>query len=142
VLLTLLLGSCTAAFSNYVALRTRNAQLTMVIGGISTLPLLLLAPAFLPEQFQTGWLRTAEKINPVAYVVTSSQNLMNLGYQRGQLLACTGVLALTALLTYSAAIRAFRQAMNGFAARSTTSRTTEHGRVRRPARRPSDRQRG
>jgi ABC-2 type transport system permease protein len=129
VLLTLLLGSCAAALSDYIALRTRNAQLTMVISGISTLPLLLLAPAFVPRQLQTGWLTTAEKLNPVAYVVTAGQDLMNLGYHRDQLLACTGVLALTAVLSYSAAIRAFRHAVNDPATRSTASRIVKrvHG---------------
>jgi ABC-2 type transport system permease protein len=135
VLLTLLLGSCTAAFSDYIALRTRNAQLTMVISGISTLPLLLLAPAFFPGQLQTGWLRTAEKINPVAYVVTAGQDLMNLGYHRNQLLACITLLTLATLLSYTAAIRAFRQAMSDSGARSTTSQIVEHIRQRRSLKR-------
>jgi ABC-2 type transport system permease protein len=111
--LTILLGMCTATFSNFIALRTRNAQLTMIIGGISTLPLLLLSPAFFPEQLQAGWLRGVEKVNPVAYVVRSGQDLMNVGPRWGQLLSTLGVLALTGLLCFMGTIRAFRRATGG-----------------------------
>jgi ABC-2 type transport system permease protein len=135
VLLTLLLGSCAAALSDYIALRTRNAQLTMVLSGISTLPLLLLTPAFVPRQLQTGWLTTAEKANPVAYVVIAGQDLMNLGYHRSQLLGCVCVLALTALFSYGAAVRAFRRAMSDSGTPSAATRISGHVRVRRSARR-------
>jgi ABC-2 type transport system permease protein len=113
LLLTLALGSCTASFSDYIALRTRNAQLTMVVSGISTLPLLLLAPAFFPQQLQAGWLKDVERINPVAYVVQSGQNLLNTGYHTGQLLGCLAALAVTALLSFTATVRAFRHATDG-----------------------------
>jgi ABC-2 type transport system permease protein len=135
LLLTLILGSCTASFSDYIALRTRNAQLTMVVSGISTLPLLLLAPAFFPEELQTGWLKTAEKFNPVAYVIDSGQHLLNVGYDGKQLAACFGVLALAALLSFSATIRAFRRATDGsVTAPSTGNRMMAHIRAQQPGR--------
>ncbi|KPI15356.1 ABC-2 type transporter [Actinobacteria bacterium OK074] len=111
--LSILLGICAAGFSDYVALRTRNPQVTMLIGINSTLPLLFLSPAFFPRQLQPSWLTTVGRINPVAYVVTSGQNLMNLGFHWGQLLATLGVLALAGTLTLTAAALAFRRATSG-----------------------------
>jgi ABC-2 type transport system permease protein len=111
--LTVLLGMCAAIFSNFVALHTGNAQLTMLIGAVSAVPLLLLSPAFFPEQLQTAWLRTVENFNPVAYVITAGQNLLNLELRGGQLLATLGVLALTGLLFSLATIREFRRATSG-----------------------------
>jgi ABC-2 type transport system permease protein len=113
LVITVLLGVCASAFSDSVALRTRNAQVTMIVGMISALPLLFLSPAFFPRQLQPGWLRAVGMVNPVAYVVTSGQNLMNLGVDWGQLLATVGVLALAGTLCFGSAIRAFQRAVSG-----------------------------
>jgi len=115
IVLVVVLGMCFAALSCFVALHTRNAQLTMIVSGLSTLPLLLLSPAFYPAQLQAGWLRAVEKVNPAAHVVTAGQDLFNLRFDAGQLLITVGVLALTAVLSFTATIREFRRATSAAA---------------------------
>jgi ABC-2 type transport system permease protein len=111
--LSILLGVCAAGFSNFIALRTRNPQVTMLVGINMTLPLLFLSPAFFPSQLQPSWLTAAGRVNPVAYVVTSGQDLMSLGVHWGQLLATIGVLALAGALSLTSATLAFRRATSG-----------------------------
>jgi len=111
--LGLWLGLCAAAFSNFVALRTRNPQLTMMVGVNSTLPLMFLSPAFFPTALQPGWLQAAAKVNPVAYAVTAGQDALNTGIDGGHLLAAAGVLALTLALCLTGATRAFQRVTSG-----------------------------
>jgi ABC-2 type transport system permease protein len=122
LVLTVWLGVCAAAFSDFIALRTRNAQLTMIVGGTASLPLLFLSSAFFPEQLQPDWLNAVGKLNPVAYVVSSGQNLLNLGVHWGQLLSTVGVLGLTAALCFTGAVRAFRFATSGAGGRPGRNR--------------------
>jgi ABC-2 type transport system permease protein len=111
--LSVLLGVCAAGFSNFVALRTRNPQVTMLVGINMSLPLVFLSPAFFPRQLEPSWLTAVGRVNPVAYVVTSGQNLMNIGVRWDQLLATLGVLALAGGLSLTGATLAFRRAASG-----------------------------
>jgi ABC-2 type transport system permease protein len=113
LVLSVLLGVCAAGFSNFVALRTRNPQVTMIVGINMTLPLLFLSPAFFPRQLEPSWLTAVGRVNPVAYVVTVGQDLMNIGWDWGQLLATLGVLALAGTLSLTGATLAFRHATSG-----------------------------
>lgn len=111
--LTVALGMCAAAFSNLIALRTGNAQLTMLVGAVSAVPLLLLSPAFFPKPLQAQWLQDVQMFNPVSYVVTAGQDLLNLGVDGGQLAATAAVLALAGGAFGVGAVRAFRRATSG-----------------------------
>jgi len=53
-----------AALSNLLALRSRNAELTMALGFFLTLPVLFLSPALFPLGLQPGWLQGAAHANP------------------------------------------------------------------------------
>ncbi len=111
--LSILLGVCAAGFSNFVALRTRNPQVTMLVGINMSLPLVFLSPAFFPRQLEPSWLTAVGRVNPVAYVVTSGQDLMNIGVRWDQLLATLGVLTLAGGLSLTGATLAFRRAASG-----------------------------
>jgi ABC-2 type transporter len=127
--LTIWLGVYAAAFSDFITLQTCNAQLTMIVGGTASLPLLFLSSAFFPEQLQPDWLSAVGKLNPVAYVVSSGQNLLNSGVHWGHLLSTVGVLGLTAALCFTGAVRAFPFATSGAGGRPGRNRkaTTVRG---------------
>jgi ABC-2 type transport system permease protein len=129
--LTILLGICAAAFCDFVALRSRNVQITMMISAFAAFPLLLISPAFFPTQLQPTWLQWVGKFNPVAYVITSGQDLMNVGVRWGQLMATLGVIALTGLVCFTASIRAFRRATSG-SGRRHSHRNTQRDDPRGP----------
>jgi ABC-2 type transport system permease protein len=118
VLIMVTLGVCAAGYSNVIALRTRNTQVTMVGGMLLAMPSLLLSSGFFPLALQPTWVRWVAKVNPVAYAVGSGQDLMNLGAFRGSLLGMAGVLALAGLLTFAGAIRAFQHVTSGSGAAS------------------------
>jgi ABC-2 type transport system permease protein len=79
-----LFGVVWASLSNLIALRTRNAELTMVAGLFLTLPALFLTPAFFPKPLLPGWLQTVTNGNPAAYVIETGQRLLNAGNDWGQ----------------------------------------------------------
>lgn len=103
-----LLGVVWAALSNLIALRTRNSELTMVVGQFLTLSALFLTPAFFPKPLLPGWLRTVATANPAAYVIETGQRLMGIGNDWGQDLRTLIALAVAALVLVPAAVAAFR----------------------------------
>jgi ABC-2 type transport system permease protein len=106
--LTTLFGLVWASLANLIALRTRNSELTMVLGLFLTLPVLFLSPAFFPLSLQPRWLQKVAAANPASYVITTGQQLMSTGNswaQDGRTLLALGI---TAAAFVPAAIRAFR----------------------------------
>jgi ABC-2 type transport system permease protein len=108
--LATLFGIVWASLANLVALRSRSAETTMVIGLLLTLPALFLSPAFFPTDLQPGWLQTVAKANPAAYVIETGQQLMNLGNDWSQDLRTLLALTTAGLVLIPAAIAAFRAA--------------------------------
>jgi len=79
-----LLGVAWASLANLIALRSGNAELTMVAGIFLALPALFLSPAFLPLRFQPDWVQTVARFNPASYVIGVGQALMSIGNDWGQ----------------------------------------------------------
>lgn len=105
-----LFGVAWAGVSNIVALRTRNSEMTMMIGILLTFPLLFLSTAMMPAGLLPFWLETVGKFNPVTYVIDTARAFMNFGYDWTQLGKTIGVIALVGALTLTGATRAFRRA--------------------------------
>ena len=105
-----LFGVVWASLSNLIALRSRNAELTMVAGLFLTLPALFLTPAFFPKPLLPGWLRAVTLGNPAAYVIQTGQQLLNVGNDWGQDLRALVAVAVAGLVLVPAAVAAFRAA--------------------------------
>src|SRR5437660_34030 len=103
-------GIVWAALSNVVALRTKNSEMTMMIGILLTFPLLFLSTAMMPPGLLPHWLETVGKFNPVTYVIDTARAFMNFGYDWTQLGKAIAVIALVGLFTLTGATRAFRKA--------------------------------
>jgi ABC-2 type transport system permease protein len=84
-LLAVLLGMGLAGISNVVALRTKNAEATLMVGTFFVFPLLFLSPALVPPTALPHWIHTVGNYNPVAYAVQGARNLM-VGLQHGRVL--------------------------------------------------------
>jgi ABC-2 type transport system ATP-binding protein len=97
-------GVVWACMANLIALRTRNAELTMVAGLLLTLPALFMTPAFFPKPLLPGWLQAAAAGNPAAYVVETGQRLMSTGNDWGQDLRTVAALAAAGLVLIPAAV--------------------------------------
>jgi ABC-2 type transport system permease protein len=103
-------GIAWAGLSNIVALRTRNSELTMMIGILLTFPLLFLSTAMMPSALLPGWLETVGKFNPVTYVINTARAFMNFGYDWATFGKAIGIIAVVGLFTLTGATRAFRKA--------------------------------
>ena len=114
VLVMLVLAACFgivwAGLSNIVALRTKNSEMTMMIGILLTFPLLFLSTAMMPAGLLPGWLSTVGKFNPVTYVINTARQFMNFGYAWMELGKAIGIIALVGLFTLTGATRAFKKA--------------------------------
>ncbi|MEY7851580.1 ABC transporter permease [Natrarchaeobius sp. A-rgal3] len=66
---TIVFGLVFVAFSNVVALVTRDEEATILIANLLTFPLLFVSSAFLPLEVLPGWIRTVAVANPVTYGV-------------------------------------------------------------------------
>jgi len=105
-----LFGVAWAGLSNIVALRTKNSELTMMIGILLTFPLLFLSTAMMPPALLPSWLDTVSRFNPVSYVIDTARAFMNFGYEWMQLAKTLGVIAVVGAITLTGATRAFRKA--------------------------------
>jgi ABC-2 type transport system permease protein len=108
--LATLFGIAWAALSNLIALRTRNAELTMVAGLFLTLPALFLSSAFFPKPLLPGWLQAVTGGNAAAYVIETGQRLLNAGNDWGQDLRTLAAVAVAGLVLVPATVAAFRAA--------------------------------
>jgi ABC-2 type transport system permease protein len=112
VVLAALFGVAWAGLSNIIALRTRNGELTMMIGILITFPVLFLSTAFMPSVLLPDWLDTVATFNPITYIVEALRALVNTGWAWGAIgeaLAVTGGLA---VVTFTGATLAFRKAIS------------------------------
>ncbi len=105
-----LFGIVWSALSNFVALHTGSAELTMAVGLLLTLPVLFLTAAFFPKELLPSWLQIVTKFNPAAYVIDTARQLMNFGDDWSQVFRTLGVLVVVGVVTISGATLAFRQA--------------------------------
>jgi len=114
VVVMLLLAACFgivwAGLSNIVALRTKNSEVTMMVGILLTFPLLFLSTAMMPAGLLPPWLETVGRFNPVSYVITAARDFMNFGYNWAALGKAFGIIAIVGAFTLTGATRAFKKA--------------------------------
>ncbi len=76
VLIAVVFGGVFMAYSNIVALLTRDREATIMIANLLTFPLLFVSSAFLPLDVLPGWIQTAAVYNPITYGVDGIRALM------------------------------------------------------------------
>ncbi|PSQ39797.1 ABC transporter [Halobacteriales archaeon SW_5_70_135] len=64
------------AFSNSLAVITRDQESTIIGGNLLQFPLLFLSSAFLPLGALPNWIQTFARVNPVTYGVDAARSLM------------------------------------------------------------------
>lgn len=74
--LTIMFGGVFMAYSNIVALVTRDREATVMIANLLTFPLLFISSAFLPLDVLPNWIQTLAVINPITYGVDGIRALM------------------------------------------------------------------
>lgn len=112
IALASLFGMAWAGLSNIVALRTQNAELTMVIGIVLLFPILFLSTGFMPSALLPDWLDTVARFNPLTYLIEAERALVNEGWEWNLILRSIGVTVVLGAVTLTGATRAFRKAIS------------------------------
>jgi ABC-2 type transport system permease protein len=73
---TIIFGGVFMAYSNIVALVTRDREATVMISNLLTFPLLFISSAFLPLDVLPGWIQAVAVANPITYGVDGIRALM------------------------------------------------------------------
>jgi len=73
---TIIFGGVFMAYSNIVALVTRDREATVMIANLLTFPMLFISSAFLPLEVLPGWIQTVAVVNPITYGVDGIRALM------------------------------------------------------------------
>jgi ABC-2 type transport system permease protein len=76
VTITLIFGGVFMAYSNIVALLTRDREATIMIANLLTFPLLFVSSAFVPLEVLPNWIETVAVVNPITYGVDAIRALM------------------------------------------------------------------
>jgi len=64
------------AFSNVLALITRDQESTIIGANLLVFPLLFVSSAFLPVEALPGWMQVVARLNPITYGVDATRTLM------------------------------------------------------------------
>lgn len=112
IFLASIFGMAWAGLSNIVALRTQNAEVTMVIGIVLLFPILFLSTGFMPAALLPDWLDTVARFNPLTYLIDAERALVNDGWDWNLIVQSIGVTLLLGAVTLTAATRAFRKAIS------------------------------
>jgi len=110
-LLAALFGMAWAGLSNIVALRTGNAEITMIVGILITFPVLFLSTAFMPAFLLPEWIETIAAWNPITYLVEALRALVNEGWDWEAIAKSIAVTVVLAAITFTGATLAFRRAI-------------------------------
>jgi ABC-2 type transport system permease protein len=76
IVVVVLFGGAFMAFSNIVALVTRDQEATTMIANLLTFPLLFISSAFVPLEVLPGWIQTVAVVNPITYGVDGVRAFM------------------------------------------------------------------
>jgi len=76
VAVTVIFGGVFMAYSNIVALVTRDREATVMIANLLTFPLLFVSSAFVPLDVLPSWIQTLAIVNPITYGVDAIRALM------------------------------------------------------------------
>lgn len=113
ILLTLVIaaafGIAWSGISNIVALRTRNSEVTMILGILVTFPVLFMSTAMMPTFLLPEWLEDVARFNPASYVIEAIRALANTGYEWRKIGEAFGIVAILAVVTFSGSLRLFRR---------------------------------
>ncbi|MCL7418687.1 MAG: ABC transporter permease, partial [Halalkalicoccus sp.] len=92
------------AFSNVVAVLTRDQEATIIAANILQLPLLFVSSAFLPLELLPGWIQAIARINPITYGVDAARALVIEGWVWEVILPSIAVLVALDLLLGAVAV--------------------------------------
>ena len=104
-------GVAWSGISTYVALTTKNAESTLVIGLLTTFPLLFLSTAVMPKPLLPEWVQSFSDINPISYVADGVRSLVITGWEWDTLALTFLVILIVGAVTLTITTLKFRKSV-------------------------------
>jgi ABC-2 type transport system permease protein len=104
-------GIAWSGISTYVALTTKNSESTLVIGLLTTFPLLFLSTAVMPKPLLPDWVQSFSEINPISYVADAVRSLVITGWEWDTIGIGFAVIAVVGVITLTATTYKFRRSV-------------------------------
>jgi ABC-2 type transport system permease protein len=79
-ILAALFGIAWSGISLFIALNTKNAEITLSVGLLTTFPLLFLSASVMPIGLLPDWVQQVAQINPFTYIAEAFQSLIINGF--------------------------------------------------------------
>lgn len=101
-------GVAFSGLSNFVALRTKNTEATMMVSFTLTFPLLFLSTGIMQKSMLPQWVQDFSALNPVSYVADAARPLILSGWDWGAIGSAFAAIVVLGAVLNGLAVMAFR----------------------------------
>ncbi len=109
IVLAALFGIAWSGISLFVGLTTKNAETTLLVGLMTTFPLLFLSAAVMPLELLPTWVQQVAKVNPFTYIAEAIQKLIIVGFEWDSIAYALMVIFVVGIISLSASTALFRR---------------------------------
>ncbi len=111
LMLALAFGIAWAGISVFIALTTKDSEATLMIGVITTFPLLFLSTAVMPKELLPDVVQRIAVVNPISYIADALHALIITGLDWGLVARALVVILLVGFVSLGATTLLFRRAV-------------------------------
>jgi ABC-2 type transport system permease protein len=109
LLLAALFGIAWSGISIFIALTTKNQEITLSVGLLTTFPLLFLSASVMPLGLLPDWVQQVAKVNPFTYIAEAFQSLIINGFVWQKIEYAIVAIILVGAISLGASIMVFRK---------------------------------
>lgn len=109
LILAALFGIAWSGISLFVALTTKNQEITLSVGLLTTFPLLFLSASVMPLGLLPDWVQQVAKVNPFTYIAEAFQSLIIKGFVWEKIEYAIIAIVIVAALSLGASVMVFRK---------------------------------
>jgi ABC-2 type transport system permease protein len=109
LILAALFGIAWSGISLLVALTTKNQEITLSVGLLTTFPLLFLSASVMPLGLLPDWVQQVAKVNPFTYIAQAFQSLIINGFVWEKIEYAVIAIVIVGVMSLGASIMVFRK---------------------------------
>jgi ABC-2 type transport system permease protein len=109
LILAALFGIAWSGISLFIALTTKNQEITLSVGLLTTFPLLFLSASVMPLGLLPDWVQQVAKVNPFTYIAEAFQSLIIKGFILEKIEYALIAIVIVGAISLGASIMVFRK---------------------------------
>ena len=109
LILAALFGIAWSGISLFIALTTKNQEITLSVGLLTTFPLLFLSASVMPLGLLPDWVQQVAKVNPFTYIAEAFQSLIIKGFVWEKIEYALIAIVIVGAISLGASIMVFRK---------------------------------